>query len=169
MIKQIEGYERYYITSEGIVLSKNKTGKVKELQPHINHNGYKRVNLCKGGKYKKFFVHRLVATAFIGEIPEGYQINHKDSDRLNNAVDNLEIVSASENIRHSIEFGKKDFNYLERAVMGTHKDTGDVVVFKSMTEAEATLGICKSNILKVIKGQRTHTGGYIWSYVGGTE
>lgn len=169
MMRQIEGYARYYITSDGRVLSKNKDGRLKERKPEINHNGYKRVNLLKDGKYKKYFVHRLVAMAFIGEIPEGYQVNHIDSNRLNNDVNNLEIVTVSENSRHSIDYGNRDFNYLCKRVRGIHIDTGNVVEFDSLTDACKELGLCHGNITKVINGERRHTGGYVWTYVGGSE
>lgn len=51
------------------------------------------------------YVHRLVAEAWIGEIPEGYEVNHKDGNKTNNEISNLKIVTPSENIRHSFEFG----------------------------------------------------------------
>lgn len=69
------------------------------LIPH--GNGYLYVSLRKGDKRKNYYVHRLVARAFIGEIPDGYVVNHLDYNRSNNSADNLEIVTQRENVEHS--------------------------------------------------------------------
>lgn len=61
--------------------------------------------LCKNGEFFYFTVHSLVALAFIGERPGGYQINHKDGNKFNNHVDNLEYCTASENQQHAIRTG----------------------------------------------------------------
>lgn len=74
----------------------------KVLSQKTKKNGYKEVNLYiepQAGKMQ--YVHRLVATTWIGEIPEGYEVNHLDGDKSNNAQSNLEITSPSENRKHS--------------------------------------------------------------------
>lgn len=65
----------------------------------------KRVSLWKNGKQKDFLVARLVAETFLGEPPEGFTVNHKDGNRLNNHIDNLEWLSLGDNIRHGFETG----------------------------------------------------------------
>jgi hypothetical protein len=115
--KDIKGYEGYYqISNKGNVRSldrilnqrfkhgryEDRRIKGKLLATTDNGNGYLIVNLNKNNKRKNYYVHRLVAEHFIGEIPEGYVINHKDYDKYNNAVDNLEIITQKENIMHSI-------------------------------------------------------------------
>lgn len=72
----------------------------KILSPKLKNNGYLEVNLSKKSKY----VHRLVAEAWLGEIPKGFNVNHKDGDKSNNNVLNLEIVTYSQNSKHA--FGK---------------------------------------------------------------
>lgn len=97
MKKQIDGYQNYYIYDDGTVLN-NNTGKV--LCGSIGENGYKYYRLSKQGNKKMFYAHRLVAEAFI-ENPENLPVvNHKDGDKLNNCVDNLEWVNYSQNIEH---------------------------------------------------------------------
>ena len=71
------------------------------LSPQVHKSGYLYVHLWEGGKRTAHRVHRLVAEAWIGPIPEGYEVNHRDGDRANNHVDNLEIVTPSQNVRHS--------------------------------------------------------------------
>ena len=64
-------------------------------------NGYYHVNLSIHGKMIKALAHRVTWTYFKGRIPEGYQINHKDGNKGNNDINNLEIVTASENVLHA--------------------------------------------------------------------
>lgn len=90
MQKEIKGFSNYLITDDGKVISK-VTGKV--LKTFITHNGYEKVSLSQNGVEKKFRIHRLVAEAFI-EKPEGYdQVNHKDENKRNNHVSNLEWIT----------------------------------------------------------------------------
>lgn len=88
----------YEITTEGQVINKNN-GHV--LKPQPNGKGYLRVSI--GGKLK--FVHRLVAEKYIPN-PNNYeQVNHKDGNKLNNSVDNLEWVSNQQNRKHAVDTG----------------------------------------------------------------
>lgn len=70
------------------------------LKPQENNCGYLRVQLSNKGKSKKFFIHRLVASTFLSNIPDNMQINHKDGNKKNNCISNLEIVTASQNAKH---------------------------------------------------------------------
>lgn len=100
--KPIKNYEGYYeVSNTGRVRSLNyrHTGKIKELKPRIAR-GYLMVTLCKEGITKSFSVHRLVVETFIGEIPEGMVVNHKDECKTNNNVDNLEICTNLYNINY---------------------------------------------------------------------
>lgn len=81
--------------------------KVKIMKPDIVHTGYLRVLLYKNGKTKSYYVHVLVAKAFIPN-PEGKkQVNHVDGNKENNYADNLAWVTQSENIKHAYELGLK--------------------------------------------------------------
>lgn len=76
----------------------------------MRSDGYIRIGLyitpCVQHKY---YVHRLVASAFMGKIPDGYEVNHKDGNRANNRVDNLEIVTPAENMMHAYRvLGRKN-------------------------------------------------------------
>jgi len=102
MKKPIIGFTDYFVTDDGIVLSK-KSGREKVLSLKKDRYGYMVAHLSENGKAFDRLVHRLVATAFIPN-PEGKPfVNHKDGDKTNNSVDNLEWVTQKENIRHSIE------------------------------------------------------------------
>jgi hypothetical protein len=98
----VPGYPNYQVSRRGEVRSL-KRGKL--LAQVAGKRGYLLVNLYRDGRPKNFLVHRLVATAFIGAIPEGWQVNHKDGDKHNNDVDNLEIVTAEQNRQHAVRRG----------------------------------------------------------------
>ena len=117
--KSIPGYESYYEASSlGNIRSldrfvKNgkhgvikRTGQLKKAV--INHKGYLRINLNKEGVNKKHNVHTLVAITFLGFPPssiscssEGYTVNHKDGNKLNNSSENLEWLSNAANNHHA--------------------------------------------------------------------
>ena len=111
----IKGYEGLYqINKNGEVRSlphytkfKNGTSyhNGKLLKLHDNGKGYLKVDLCKDGKQKRFFIHRLVAGTFI-ENPNNYpQVNHINGNKKDNRVENLEWVSASTNVKHAVSMG----------------------------------------------------------------
>lgn len=78
-----------------------------ELKQQITQSGYSRVCLRLGTSTKNCFVHRLVAEAFLGPISDGLQVNHKDGNKLNNHLSNLECVTPKENSQHASMFGLK--------------------------------------------------------------
>lgn len=97
----------YWITDEGRVFS-YKSGRKKELVQVFTSQGkkYKIVNLMVNKRHKMCYVHRLVAETFIPQNREGLQVNHKDKNTSNNHVDNLEWVTAQENIKHAYSTAK---------------------------------------------------------------
>ena len=98
--KSIAGYEGLYEVSNLGRVKSLKFGKEKFLKPFKIKKGYLLVHLCRNGKSKYFYVHRLVAEAFIPN-PEGLsEVNHKDEDKTNNVVDNLEFCSRRYNINY---------------------------------------------------------------------
>jgi len=93
---------KYHIAPHGAVWN---LGTEQWLQPTLNPNGYLKVGLSLDSQSKQVLLHRLVALHFLPN-PYGHpQVNHKDGDKLHNAVSNLEWVSAEENTRHALEMG----------------------------------------------------------------
>ena len=101
--REIPGYDgRYFVSSFGNVKAVYKWVKNKEkiLSPMLNKDGYYQVNLSKKRKITHHRIHRLVAMAFV-ENPNNYEmVNHKDENKLNNHVDNLEWCDHTYNIRY---------------------------------------------------------------------
>jgi hypothetical protein len=103
--KQIEGY-RYEVSDNGEVRS-NIYNKI--LKPALKKTGYFGVVLYLDGKTKHCSIHRLVAKSFLPNPDNLPEVNHKDGNRLNNCVDNLEWVTAKQNTQHAINYGSRDF------------------------------------------------------------
>lgn len=92
-----------------IINDRHKNIKGKLLKPNIA-NGYYKVVLSKNGKLKTIPIHKLVAQTFILNADNKPQINHIDGNKLNNNINNLEFVTAKENIRHRFDvLGQKQW------------------------------------------------------------
>lgn len=101
----VQGYEEYYnVSSYGNILGKKRE---RILKQGTNRYGYKYVTLSKEGAVKNKTVHRLVATAFIPNLDQKPQINHKNGIKTDNTVVNLEWCSCSENHKHAFQTGIK--------------------------------------------------------------
>lgn len=102
--KPIPGFSRYEASTLGRLRSTNykRTGQTRVLKPSINKSGYlQTMILADSGKYKTAMVHWFVARTYLGYRKSGYQVNHIDGNKLNNAVSNLEWSTISENIKHA--------------------------------------------------------------------
>lgn len=111
--KSIPSYEGLYeVSNYGSIRSltyKKANGPTRNgrlLKYHINAGGYKQVVLSKHGLKTPKTIHRLVALAFLGE--STLQVNHKDGDKQNNHLSNLEYVTPKQNIHHAIHMGLTD-------------------------------------------------------------
>lgn len=100
--KDVKDYEGLYQVSNLGRVKGLKKGKI--LKQHDNGKGYMQVGLYKNNKGKPYYVHRLVAKAFIPNTENKPEVNHKDKDRANNCVDNLEWVTSKENEQHKHNF-----------------------------------------------------------------
>lgn len=168
--KDIEGYENLYqVSNLGNVMSfwKNQPHL---LKPKRNPNGYLYVNLtfCSNNS-KRFYVHRLVAEAFIPNPQKLPCINHKDEIKTNNRVDNLEFCTYSYNNtygsalykRAEAQINRKD---LSKTVLQYNKNGNFINEYPSVREAERITGIKHNNIYRVCKGIKKSTGGFVWKY-----
>lgn len=169
VFKTIKGFERYSVSNQGRVIN-SETGKV--LSQRKASNGYLRVNLRKGNiKYEKphvASVHRLVAEAFLERIPGKDYVNHKDLNKENNNVKNLEWCTAKENSQHvylnDADYRKKCNDNLkishERAKQRIRVEKDGVFVgeFLGKKEVSKTLGIDEKTVYNGLNGMVNRKG-----------
>ena len=164
--KEIPGYEGLYqVSNTGKVKSMNykRTGLPGILAPGNTGDGYKFVQLRNAdNKYKYHYVHRLVWEAFVGQIPEGLQINHKDEDKTNNSLENLEIVTPKQNAN----FGTRNIRgALSRGKPIAQIDiaTGKILKeYPSITSAVKEYG---GSIAYAVTGRIKQAYGFKWKYL----
>ena len=160
--KDIPGYEGLYqVSNTGKVKSMNynHTG-VPGILATANSNGYRRV--CLRSAYKKsnnHNVHRLVWEAFNGPIPEGLQINHKDENKSNNSLENLEIMTPKQNTNYGTR-NIRDALHKMKPIAQIDMVTGEILKkYPSITSAVKEYG---PSLAKVVNGRRKQAFGFKW-------
>ena len=178
IFREIEGFEGLYAVSN--------FGRIKSLRSNIylryatNNVGYAIAILSKGGKQYKFYVHRLVAKAFVPNVNGYNEVNHIDEVKTNNASDNLEWCTAKYNMNYGnaaqtrhllIDYGTQERKELARQngkstarPIVQFKGERRVNVYENAHDAERKTGINSSHILEVARGKRKSAGGFQWSY-----
>lgn len=176
------GYSEYEISNFGRVKSLNylRTKREEILKFGKAKNGYLQVLLCENKKQKCYKVHKLVALAFISN-PENLPcINHKDENKENNHVSNLEFCTHKYNNNYGTRKerisegnkGKKRTEESKQKIGDASKkpilqytlDNVFIKEFDSATTADKDLKINQSSITKCCKGKLKTSGGYIWKY-----
>lgn len=151
--KDVLGYEGLYQISDRGRVKNARSGRV--LKPHLLVNGYIQTMLSRGGKRRQPLVHRLVAEAFLPTpAEEQNQINHKNGNKTDNRVENLEWCTAGENNRHRrhvlmLDGGGRP----KRPVLC--KETG--TIYPSVNEAARRTGASRNGILRCCHGEQTAT------------
>ena len=147
-MRDIPGYESLYAaTSCGRIWSYRRK---KFLKPWDDGRGYLCVNLYKNSKCKHYKIHRLVAEVYLPNSDNLPQVNHKDENKSNNALSNLEWCTAAYNNNYS------------KAKKVICVETGQV--FDSLTEAAKAVDVAKTNISACCRGKQKTTAGYHWAY-----
>lgn len=189
--KDIEGYEGYYQVSNlgnvrGVdrICKSNKFIKGIVLKQQTDKDGYKRIGLKKDGKMKRFAVHRLVAIAFIPNVNNYPCINHKNEDKTNNVVENLEWCTVGYNNHFGTRTKRQSMNtdYKRIASKIDYKLLAKIRVEKTSKKVyqyslEGNLireykspkecneyGFISQNVVRCCNHKSYSHKGYIWSY-----
>lgn len=169
MWKDIKGFEGLYqVSDEGQIRRFYKNGKTK-LVKGKDGSKYYSVDLCKNGIKKSCNIHKLVAEAFL-EKPKGYaEVNHKDGNKKNNRLKNLEWVSQRGNLEHAMnQLHHYPFGKAPRRVRCIDIETGEVVEeFQSVAEASRRVGraSARTTITIACQGLKDKAYGYRWEYI----
>lgn len=162
--KEIIGYEGWYwISKSGKVKTKYRT-----LKPTINLDGYYCVNLRKDNVQKTYTLHRLLALNFIDN-PNNYpQVNHKDENKLNNDLDNLEWCTQQYNHDYGTRnerTAKSQMNKQGSKVILQYDLQGNFIKeFPSVSEASRELGKSQANISRCANCFKNQAYGFIWKF-----
>lgn len=171
--KSVEGFEGIYdLRSDGLLYSYPRIGsKGGYTYGSKNSEGYLCFSLYKDGKRFPQKLHILVYKTYIGEIPEGYDVHHKNHNKLDNRVENLELI---EHIEHS----KKHLNeHKEKMIKESVKSHSKKVFqytlngvfvkqYNSIKEAAKENGISYSCLRSCLRNNKNPYRGYIWSVNG---
>lgn len=172
--KYIPGYEGLYMVSNlGRIKScdryvKHNCGGLKLIKGgiislRVKKNGYVQVQLCKEGQVKFYLVHRLVAEAFIPNPDNLPQVNHKNEDKTDNRVENLEWCTALYNISYGSCIKRRSINKMKKINQLT-LDGELVKVWASATEVMNVLGFHRGTINSCLRKRRKTAYGYVWRY-----
>ena len=179
----IAGFSYHKISTLGNVESLNhyakhfKSGvrlvKGKKLKPFLNKDGYYQIDIYENGKHNLTRINRLVAMTFPdlvdwteeakGKPFEEIDVNHKDQNKLNNYVGNLEWCTK----KYNNNYGNRNDNIGKTKSIPVEQHTIDMVLIKeypSAKEAERQTGILRSCICMCCKGKLKTAGGYVWRY-----
>lgn len=169
--KTIEGFPNYEISTKGNIRTKeyfdarDHIRQSKLLNKQVNNIGYEYVILSNEiVKHKTLTVHRLMAKTFLDDYSDTLNVNHINGIKTDNRIENLEMVTHSENIKKRYEIGIDGNNY--KAVEQYDLDGNYIATYKSSYEAEKITNICRTSIGSCCRKEEGHytAGGYIWKF-----
>lgn len=166
--RPVVGWESLYeVSNMGRIRSFPRVcwnGKVEWTMPsrimhdYLAFKGYRYVTLNTGLKPVNRLVHQVVATAFLGVDPDRPFVNHKDGNKVNNRLDNLEWCTQKENARHAVDTGLSTcLQAVERVGMD-----GSVTRFRSKAEAQRSVGTRTITISRYIASGKVDHRGFKW-------
>ncbi len=155
--KKIKGFENYEVSNLGRVKSYSRK-KERILKFRITKTGYYRVMLQSNCFKKELLIHRLVAIAFLEADKNKPDVNHIDSNKSNNKLENLEWVTKSENIKHSYLIGRKTKS---KKII---RLSNPIVIYESIKRASIENNVSESSISQNLRGISKFSNGYKYKY-----
>ena len=152
--KEVPLFNGRYEASDFGQIRIKETGQLKSLRPRC---GYLSITAYSRGVEKNLYVHRMVALAFLPQTAS--EVNHKNGDKKDNRVENLEWISTSDNLRHAKRVLEKNCT----PVIATSLASGASMRFYSMKEACRRLGIQISSVSLCVRGKQKSSHG--WTFM----
>lgn len=173
--KKIPGFEKYKVSNTWRVITTDfkRTWVEKEMMWTIcRKRWYKRVTLTKNWKCNTFFIHYLVCLSFYGNRPEGKQIDHKDSNKLNNNLENLEYVTQKVNIQRAFKNWLHE-NWIKTRTLKIWKKVAKINkynqtiinTYNTITEAWTEIWKRSNLIGEVCRWQRKSAYWFLWKFL----
>lgn len=157
--KSYKGFSQYVIYPNADIYSYYMNDLMKKT---VNNDGYIIASLRgDDGKKHRFLLHRLIAQIFIPNPRCLPIVNHKDLDKKNNDVSNLEWVTQTENMTHAVKNGVQIGKLVK--IYQFEKDGTFVKAYNSVKEAVKNTGISQTNISSALRGRSMYAGGFYWS------
>lgn len=158
----------YYLVSNTGEIKGVKTGKIRKK--NIDHQGYYFVNISLGTRCIRptIKIHRAVAETFLINVNNYQVINHKDGNKLNNNIENLEWCTQKYNTQHAIQNRLADPGHGRKRVVKIDVNTNEILqIFESIREAQLSFNILKNTgtIGDCIRGRIKTAYGYKWKFV----
>lgn len=170
--RNIEGYTDYMVSNLGRIksLNYNHTGNEIILKSRKNKYGYLQIGLCKDGKQKNYKIHRLVAQAFIPNPENKKEVDHINTIRDDNRVENLRWSTRAENINNNLSKIKYSNcrlsfkNHKAKSILQLDKNMELIRKWDCSMDIERELGFKHQNISSVCLGKREISFGFKWVF-----
>lgn len=163
--KTIEGTKNLEISSQGNI--RYIDGRIKKTDSDAE--GYRRTSILIGGKYTRIRIHNLVAKAFIPNPFNKRFVNHKNGNKADNRVSNLEWCTPRENSLLAIKNGQFCKNKRYEKIVAVNVRTNETTIYKTQGEAARVIGITDSEVNKVLKNKRKSSHSYKFYYYSDYE
>lgn len=169
--RDIKGYEGYYkISNYGQLYSYPRRRTKGGYTYGTNSHYYLEFTLSKKGVKERKRMHILVYETFVGPVPKGYQIHHKNHIRTDNRLDNLELIEKRKHsILHNSDRAEGAKNSLSKPVLQYTLEGEFVAEYPSTIEAARQTNICQQNISRCCTGKHKTAGGFIWKFKNITD
>ena len=157
--------KNYLIDTNGVIFGHNGL----PLSPAITKSGYEVVNLSYRGYSITKQVHRLVATQFIPNPQNKETVNHKDGNKRNNHIENLEWATKKEQSQHASKVLHVINPTNKIPIMGISLLSNDILRFSSIDEASRHLNVSRGHMHSVVHGRKRSCANFIWTFLRETE